>query len=189
MWPQVGTKRRVRPHRRVRAPQANVEASSHGDRGPVDPACRGAVCWLTGENPPGAEASSGALDICRSWGRGAEEASGTTRTRTSGNPGLSVSPFTDTSNRPFRGIGHEMREPRTGLSAQRPLSTLALRSSMLVLPRALTLIISSYFGIDRTTIWEDTGTQGPLISITRCHNGRSGRQPPPSSRFLSRHQV
>jgi hypothetical protein len=88
----------------VWAPQANVEASSHGDRGPVDLACRGAIGWLTGESPPGAEASSGALDIYRSWGRGVEEASGTTRTRTSGNSGLSVSPFTDTSNRLFRDI-------------------------------------------------------------------------------------
>jgi len=74
----------------MRAPQANVEASSRGDGGPVGCICRGANGRLTGDSPPGAEASSGSLDTRRSWGRGVEEASGITRVRTAGNLGPSV---------------------------------------------------------------------------------------------------
>lgn len=81
-----GDRTRVRPVRPARALQANLEASSVGGSGPRPNACRGVWAWLIMAIPPGAEASSGAMDTCRSKGRGVEKVRSIPRVGTPGNP-------------------------------------------------------------------------------------------------------
>ena len=83
----AGAEPRVRPCRPARAPQANVEASSVGGGGPRHLVRRDDSPWLTGGSPSGTEVSSGPPDSRRSPGRGVEEARGSPRAGTPGNPG------------------------------------------------------------------------------------------------------
>ena len=133
VWSSAGTETRGRPVRRARAPRANVEASSCGDGGPRRRACRGAPAGLTGGTGPGTEVSSPPPDSRRSEGRGGEEASGTTRVRTPGSPGVrsihTRPPFSRRGCRAERGtpsqkrgrksrtLGHGPRVRRTALTS------------------------------------------------------------------------
>ena len=83
----AGAEPRVRPCRPARAPQADVEASSVGGGGPRHLVRRDDSPWLTGGSPSGTEVSSGPPDSRRSPGRGVEEARGSPRAGTPGNPG------------------------------------------------------------------------------------------------------
>jgi hypothetical protein len=76
--------------RPVRAPGANVEASSFGDGGPRRTPAGVSSPRFVGATPSGTEVSSGAPNVRRSRGRGVEKATGTTRAGTPGNPGPSI---------------------------------------------------------------------------------------------------
>jgi len=86
LWSSAGTESGVRLARPVRAPQANVEASSCEGSGLRPGVCRDARSELTAGNPSGTEVSNGPADSCRPQGRGVEEASGTPRTGTARQP-------------------------------------------------------------------------------------------------------
>ena len=90
LWSSAGTESGVRLARPVRAPQANVEASSCEGSGLRPGVCRDARSELTAGNPSGTEVSSGPADSCRPQGRGVEEARGTPRTGTARQPPASL---------------------------------------------------------------------------------------------------
>ena len=126
VWSSAGTESRARATRPVRAPGANVETSSHEGSGPRTGPCRGTAARLTAGNPSGTEVSSGPADTCRPWGRGVEDATGTTPSERPGDPGCPpFIPFvTRTVTTPKVGtVRVEARRSRSRLRVERSAGT------------------------------------------------------------------
>ena len=139
--------------RPVWALQADVEASSCGGSGPRGHACRGAVARVIGVTPSGAEASSGPPDICRSQGRGVEEASGTPPTGTPGNLGR---PFSYSYDAPFA-----LRSRIPGIE---PSLSIAPRRGVLlwVLRRFVCMVLGDRRGRRADRNWSVRGVERPV---------------------------